>query len=66
MSWIKKHWSDEYITLAESQIKQTVSPSYASKLKKAPHIFSRCGNIVTGPGHLRILRRLPQKKFQGI
>ncbi len=27
MSWIKKHWSEEYIILAESQIKQTVSLS---------------------------------------
>ena len=45
MSWIKKHWSEEYITLAESHIKQTVGPSYASKSKKKPLTYFQDAGI---------------------
>jgi hypothetical protein len=33
MSWINRHWDQEYITLAETKIKQTVSLLFRSALE---------------------------------
>lgn len=45
MSWIHKHWDHEYITLAETKIKQTVSLS-SLQFDLDDLTSSRCKNIV--------------------
>jgi len=47
MSWIKKHWAKDYITLAESQIWQLVSP-FAYAFKHFSHSTQDAGILQEG------------------